>query len=74
MEGSTSGDWGGPQTLHTAFSQEGSGIGYIYNSGLTERHVQQYGAWASAAYKTYVKRTENHQAARVLSKSLKNNH
>ena len=37
----------------------------IYNSGLSERHVQQYGPWASKAYKTYRKRKEDHQVARV---------
>ena len=38
--------------LYTLHSVRKAAASAIYNSGLTERHVQQYGAWASAAYKT----------------------
>ena len=47
------------QEQYTLHSLRKSAMSAVYDSGLTERHVQHYGRWASSAYRAYIHQSED---------------
>ena len=55
---------------YTLHSLRKSAMSAAYDSGLTERHVQHYGRWASSAYRAYIHQSEDNSVSRVVASSL----
>ena len=60
-----------PLATYTLHGLRSTATTTAFDAGHTERQVQHYGAWASDAYKVYIKRKQDMDIARQLTKSLK---